>query len=89
MDVPEVEETLLGLCKDRNRRGSRNGNAMVSLGVTWKDNTRNEHIRGTLKMDRFGLKVRQSRLLVYGHVKRQYDDYVDIKVLEMQLPRKI
>ena len=40
----------------------RNENVKVSLRVTRKDKIRNEHIRGTLKVDRFGQKVRQSRL---------------------------
>ena len=39
--------------------------------------------RGTLKVDRFGQKVRQSRLRWYGRVKRWDDDSVGRK---MQLP---
>ena len=59
-----------------------------SLGVTRKDKIRNEFIRGTLKVDRIGQKVRQSRLRWYGHVKRRDEDYVGRKVLEMPLPGK-
>ena len=39
-------------------------------------------------MDRFGQKVRQSRLRWYGHVKRRDDDCVGRKVMEMQLSGK-
>ncbi len=46
------------------------------LVVTRKDKFMNEHIRGTLKVDRFGQKVRQSRLRWYGHEKRQDDGYM-------------
>ena len=56
--------------------------------MTKKENIRNEHIRGTLKVDMFGQKVRQSRLGWCGHVKHRDDDYMGRKVLEMQLPGK-
>ena len=50
-----------------------------------RNNTiRNEHTRGTLKVGRFGQKVRQSRLRWYGHVKRQDDDNVGRKILEIR-----
>ena len=39
-------------------------------------------------MDRFGQKVRQSRLRRCGPVKRRECDYVGRKQLEMQLRRK-
>ena len=57
-----------------------------SVGVTRKDKNKNEHIRGTLKVDRFGQKVRQSRVRWYGYMKRWDEDYVGRK--EMQLPGK-
>ena len=53
-----------------------------------KDNIRNAHIRGKLKTNRFGQKVRQSRLRWYGHVKRRHDDYVCRNGLEMRLQAK-
>ena len=60
-----------------------------SLGVTRKDKINNEHIRGTLKVYRFGQKGRQLRRRQYGHLKCRDDDYVGRKVPEMQLPGKI
>ena len=39
-------------------------------------------------MDTFGHKVRRPKLRWYGHVKSRDEDYVDRKVLEMQLPGK-
>ena len=53
-----------------------------------RDKIRNEHMRSTLKVDRFGHKVRQSRLSWYGHVKCRDDDYVGRRVLETHLPGK-
>ena len=41
----------------------------------------NKHIRGALKVDRIGQKVRQSRLIWYDHVKHQDEDFVGRKVL--------
>ena len=55
-----------------------------SLGVRRKDAIRNEHVRSVLKADRFGPKVRQSRLILYGHMKRHDEDYVGIKMSEKQ-----
>ena len=42
-------------------------------------------MRGILKVDMFGQKVRQSRLRWYGNVKSRDEDYVGRTVLEMQL----
>ena len=39
-----------------------------SLGVTRKDKIGNEHIRGTLKVGRFGHKVGESRLRWHGEL---------------------
>ena len=43
--------------------------------MTRKDKIRNEHIGGH-KVDRFGQKIRQSRLRWHGHAKHQDEDYV-------------
>ena len=45
-----------------------------SLGVTRKDKIRNDHIRATSKVDRFGYKVRHSILIWCGLVKRRECD---------------
>ena len=59
-----------------------------SLGVTITDKVRNEHIGWTLKVGRFGQKVRQSMLRWCGQVTQQDDDYVDRKVMVWQFPGK-
>ena len=42
-----------------------------AMGVTRKDKIRNEHIRGTVKVERLGMKMREGRLRWYGHVMRR------------------
>ena len=39
-----------------------------AIGVTKKDKIRNEYIRGTVKVERLGMKMREGRLRWYGHV---------------------
>ena len=41
-----------------------------ALGVTRKDNIRNEYLRGTAKIAKLRDKLRNARLRWYGHVKR-------------------
>ena len=36
------------------------------------DKIRNEYIRGTAQVGRFGEKTREARLRWYGHVQRKY-----------------
>ena len=57
-----------------------------SLGVTRLDRIRNEHIRGTAHVRRFGDKAREARLRWFGHVRRRDEEYVGRKMLEMDLP---
>ena len=38
------------------------------------DKIRNEYIRGTAQVGRFGEKTREARLMWYGHVLRKDDD---------------
>ena len=59
-----------------------------SLRVTRKDKIMNERTRGTLQMNRFGQKIRQPRLRLFGHVKRGNDDYAGRKMLQMQFPEQ-
>ena len=66
-------------------RSSKYEKLWFSIGVPNKHTICNEYIRETLQVNRFGQKVRQSRLRRYGHDKRRYHDNVDRQVLEMQL----
>ena len=59
-----------------------------AMGVTRKDKIRNEYIRGTVKVERLGIKMSESRLRCYGHVMKRDQDYVARKMMEMELPRK-
>ena len=59
-----------------------------TMGVTRKDKIRNEYIRGTVKVEQLGMKMREGRLRWYGHVMRRDQEYVGRKVMEMELPEK-
>ena len=55
-----------------------------AMGVTRKDKIRNEYIRGTVKVKRLGMKIREGRLRWYGHVMRKDQEYVGRKMMEME-----
>jgi len=57
-----------------------------SLGVTRLDRIRNDHIRGTAHVAKFGEKVREARLRWFGHVLRRGVRYIGQKMLRMGLP---
>ena len=59
-----------------------------AMGVTRKDKIRNEYIRGTVKVERLGMKTREGRLRWYGHVMRRDQKYFGRKMIEMELPKK-
>ena len=59
-----------------------------AMRVTRKDKIRNEHIRSTVKVERLGMKMREGRLRWYGHAMRRDQEYVEIKMIEMELPGK-
>ena len=59
-----------------------------AMGMTRKDKIRNEYIKGTVKVERLGMKMREGRLSWYGHVMRRYQQYVGRKMMEMELPGK-
>ena len=59
-----------------------------SLGVTRMDKIRNEYIRGTAQVGRFGEKTRETRLRGYGYVPRKDDGYIGRRMLMMELPWK-
>ena len=52
------------------------------------DKIRNEYIRGTAQVGRFGEKTREPRLRWYGHVLRKDDGYIGRRMLRMELPGK-
>ena len=58
------------------------------MGVTRNDKIRNEYIRGTVKVERLGMKMRKGRLRWYGHVMRRDQEYVGRKMMKMELPGK-
>ena len=57
-----------------------------SLGVTIMDKIRNEYIRGTAQVERFGEKTREARLGWYGHVRGKDDGYIGRWMPRMELP---
>ena len=50
--------------------------------------TRNDYIRGTAQVGRFGEKTRQARLMWYGHLQRKDDGYIGRRMLRMEWPGK-
>ena len=58
------------------------------MGVTRKGKIRNENIRGTVKVEQLGMKMREGRLRRYGHVIRRDQNYIGRKMMEMELPGK-
>ena len=59
-----------------------------SLGVTRMDKIRNEYIRGTAQVGKFGEKTREARLRWYGHLRRKDDGYIGRRMLRIELPGK-
>ena len=59
-----------------------------AMGVTRKNKTGNEYIKGTVKVERLGMKMSEGRLKWYGHVMRRDREYVGRKMIEMELPGK-
>ena len=57
-----------------------------AMGVTRKNKIRNEYIRGTVKVERLGMKMREGRLRWYGNVMRRDQEYIGRKMVEMELP---
>ena len=56
-----------------------------AMGVKKKYRIRNKHIKGTFKVERLRMKMREGRLRWYGHVIRRDQDYVGRTVKEMEL----
>ena len=59
-----------------------------AMGVTRKDKIRNEHIRSTVKVEQLGMKMREGRLRCYENFMRREQEYVERKMMEMELLRK-
>ncbi|KAK3521139.1 hypothetical protein QTP86_033416 [Hemibagrus guttatus] len=57
-----------------------------SLGMTRLDRIKNEYIRGRAHVGRLGDKVRETRLRWFGHVQRRESEYIDRRILDMELP---
>ena len=47
-----------------------------AIGVMRKDKIRNEYIRGTVKVEQLGMKMREGRVRWYGHVMKRDQEYV-------------
>ena len=52
------------------------------------DKIRNEYIRGTAQLGRFGEKTQQARLRWFGHVQRKDDGCIRGRMPRMELPGK-
>ena len=59
-----------------------------AMGVTRKDKIRNEYIKGTVKVEQLGMKIRKGRLRWYGHIMSRDKEYVGRRMMEMELPEK-
>ena len=59
-----------------------------AIGVMRKDKIRNEYIRGTFKVERLGMKMREGRVRWYGHVMKRDQEHVRKKLMETKLPGK-
>ena len=57
------------------------------MGVMRKDKIRNKYIRGTVKVEWLGMKMREGRLRCRGDVMRD-QEYVRRKMIEMELLEK-
>ena len=55
-----------------------------AMGVTRKDKIVNEYV----KVERLGMKMREGRLRWYGHVMRRNQEYVERKMIKVELPEK-
>ncbi|XP_063590454.1 uncharacterized protein LOC134767383 [Penaeus indicus] len=56
------------------------------VGVTRRDEIRNEYIRGTVKVVEVSKKIQESRLRWFGHLRRRVgEDHVGTEVMEMEI----
>ena len=59
-----------------------------AMGVTRKDKIRNEYIRGAVKVDWLEMKMREGRLRWYGHIMRKDQEYIERRMMEMELLKR-
>ena len=59
-----------------------------AIRVTRNDKIRNEYIRGTIKVERLEMKIREDKLRWYGHVMRRDQEHVGRRVMEMELEER-
>ena len=59
-----------------------------AIRVTRNDKIRNEYIRGTIKVERLGMKLREGKVRWYGHVMRRDQEHVGRRVMEMELEER-
>ncbi|XP_068225982.1 uncharacterized protein [Palaemon carinicauda] len=57
----------------------------LMCGVTRRDNIRNEVIRGTTGVRKLSDKIKESRLRVYSQVMRKDEQYIERRVMEMEV----
>lgn len=57
-----------------------------SLRVTRMDRIRNEYIRGTARVERFGVKAGEARLKCFGHVPRRDSGCTGQRMMKPKLP---
>ena len=57
-----------------------------ACGITLKDRVRNEHIRGSLKIAPVSMKIKESRLRWYGHLRRREDEHPTRLMMDMAIP---
>ncbi|XP_042892906.1 uncharacterized protein LOC122267007 [Penaeus japonicus] len=59
-----------------------------SLRLTRRERVRSEYIRGKLRVPRLQDKLREGRLIWYGHVQRRDEEYVGRRVEGMEIGRR-
>ena len=57
-------------------------------GVTRRDETRNEHIRGTTRVVQASKTITEKRLKWYGHLRRMKEEHIVRRMLDVDIPRK-
>ena len=59
-----------------------------AIRMTRNDKIRNEYIRGTIKVERLEMKMREDKVRWYGHVMRRDQEHVGRRVMEMELEER-